>query len=291
MDNTENTLIGWEDVVKILNFWGPLQSDQTELRPAEISVYQTAFVHREYLNATLPDHRQRSTAPCLFTDASNERLEFLGDSILKAVIGSYLYRRYPRKQEGDLTRLKIKLEQRATLANFARTLGFSKFIMIPRQLEDTLDRNRSASDWLEDCFEAFVGAVYLDHGIVTAMKFVQRCLEECIDFADLLVLNDNAKGTLQEKWHSHMGAMITPRYMQLRGSGGSLMVAVVKASEIATFSAEVRHRITALTREVSRKHNMRRDLFVIGKSRTHLESKAAEQSAAACALELLWNIH
>lgn len=96
---------------------------------------------------------------------NNERLEFLGDAVLDAVVGDLVYRRYPGKPEGFLTTTRSKLVQRDTLGKLAKEMGLSRLIMASA-------RNASHNSYMGgNAFEAMVGALYLDHGYDACMKF------------------------------------------------------------------------------------------------------------------------
>lgn len=96
---------------------------------------------------------------------NNERLEFLGDAVLDAVVGDLVFRRYPGKPEGFLTTTRSKLVQRETLGKLAKEMGLSRLIMASA-------RNASHNSYMGgNAFEAIVGALYLDHGYDACMKF------------------------------------------------------------------------------------------------------------------------
>lgn len=97
----------------------------------------------------------------IFVKQTNyERLEFLGDSFIKPVISSYIYFRYPDAQEGFMSTLRTKIESTKTLAYFSKCLGLDKFILLSQTLEQ--EGNRQDEKILEDCFEAFIGALYIN---------------------------------------------------------------------------------------------------------------------------------
>ena len=116
-----------------------------------LEYYHEAFSHKSYCEKKSLNLRK----------VSNERLEFLGDSILGAVIAHYLYERYPDQDEGFMTRLKIKLVNGETLAFFAKLINLNEYILLSRHVEDKCN-GRDSIKVLEDCFEAFLGALYLD---------------------------------------------------------------------------------------------------------------------------------
>lgn len=128
------------------------------------SLLREALVHRSYLNEN-PS----------FPSADNQRLEFLGDALLDFVAGNYLYRRYPKMREGELTSLRAALVKEETLARFAQALGLGRYLYLGRGEEESGGRERPSL--LADAFEALVGALYLDGGLKPAESFILRFLE------------------------------------------------------------------------------------------------------------------
>lgn len=125
-------------------------------------LFEQAFVHRSYLNE-VKEHLD-----------SNERLEFLGDSVLSFVVSKYLYLSYPNFNEGILTNLRSMLVNTRTLAEVARELEFGKLLKLSKGEEES--KGRENSSLLADCFEAFVGALFLDQGAEVVSKFILEVL-------------------------------------------------------------------------------------------------------------------
>lgn len=111
--------------------------------------------------------------------SSNERLELLGDAVLGLLVTEHLYRRYPEKEEGDLTPMKSLLVSRKILAAAARQIGLGGFVLLSQSEERSGGRHRSSI--LADVFEAVTGAIYLDGGLASARAFVQRHLLSRLD--------------------------------------------------------------------------------------------------------------
>lgn len=115
--------------------------------PRNTSVYQIAFIHKSKSVSTAQGHR-----------INNERLEYLGDAVLSAVMAEYLYKKYPYQGEGFLTEMRAKLVSRATLNKLAKKIG----------LEDLIQYNKSSQGVFKsidgDAFEALIGAIYLEKG-------------------------------------------------------------------------------------------------------------------------------
>jgi len=124
-----------------------------------------AFCHRSYLNEH-PD----------FYLPHNERLEFLGDAVLELIVTEYLYKKYPEKNEGELTNWRAALVNAKILGEVARELGFNDFLLLSKGEEKETGKARLYI--LANTFEALIGAIYLDQGYEVAKKFVEKNLIE-----------------------------------------------------------------------------------------------------------------
>ena len=115
---------------------------------------------------------------------SNERLEYLGDAILGAVVAEYLYKKFPYKEEGFLTEMRSKMVSRESLNKLSQKIGIDVLLETP-------DINSAGKSVFGNAFEALVGAIYLDRGYPTAKEFIiQRIIKYHID-VDLLEATDN----------------------------------------------------------------------------------------------------
>lgn len=123
------------------------------------SLLRQAFAHRSYLNES-KEIRQ-----------SNERLEFLGDSILSFLTSEYLYQTFPDYPEGTLTNIRSSLVKTKSLCEIASTLGLGELLLLSRGEEES--GGRTNPSLLADTFEALLGAIYLDRGIDPAKKFLE----------------------------------------------------------------------------------------------------------------------
>lgn len=130
-------------------------------------LFDLAFTHRSYLNESKKELE------------SNERLEFLGDSILSFVVSRYLYKTYPNFDEGILTNLRSLLVNTKSIAEAARSLEFGKFLKLSRGEEES--KGRENESLLANSFEAFIGALFLDQGIEEAGTFIGQMLFPKID--------------------------------------------------------------------------------------------------------------
>jgi len=127
---------------------------------------------------------------------TNERLEFLGDSILGQAVTVMLYREYPLLSEGDLAKRRASLVSSAALAEIARGIGLGEFVRLGKG--ETLTGGRDKSSILADTVEALIGAVYLDTGGVAATEFVLRLLQPLLTDPGHFGISMDPKTSLQE---------------------------------------------------------------------------------------------
>jgi len=160
------------------------------------SLLRQALVHRSYLTV--------SAQPTL---ESNEVLEFLGDAVLELVVVEYLYRRYPDKREGDLSKLKALLVSGSLLNQVGAEINLGRFVLMSENEERNGGRARCSI--LEDTMEALIGALYLDGGIKPAKRFIEQYILTKSEDPVTLKQEENHKSILLE-------------YAQARGLGAPL---------------------------------------------------------------------
>lgn len=131
-----------------------------ELQVNNIEIYQQAFIHRSYLKASSMESLEPDAIP--LQDTCNESYEFLGDTLLNSVVGTYLYSRFNHENEGFLTKTRTKMVRGSTLGEISRRLGFGEWLIISQHVENEGGRNNTRI--LEDVFEAFLAAIFLDNG-------------------------------------------------------------------------------------------------------------------------------
>lgn len=168
------------------------------------SLLQRALTHRSFLNEN-PD------APWL----DNERLEFLGDSILGFVTAEHLYHRFPEMKEGDLTSLRAALVRGETLAEFSTQLNLGPYLLISRGEDAGRGRQRPAL--LAATFEAILGALYLDRGLDAARALIVRMIDDKTQSILQERLDRNAKSLLQELSQGRL--KVTPVYRLVEARG------------------------------------------------------------------------
>ena len=170
----------------------------------DINIYRRAFIHKSYItrkNENFVLGNVNCPAQCLpLQEESYERLEFLGDSILNVTTAYYLFERYPDMAEGFLTTMRTKLVNGKMLANLSKKCGFDKHVIISQQIE--ANDGRDNKNILEDAFEAFIGAIFLDNeekngnGFEIAQTWIISVIEHFLDFTELIHKNENFKDTL-----------------------------------------------------------------------------------------------
>ena len=134
---------------------------------------------------------------------NNERLEYLGDAILDAVIADYLFKKFPRKKEGFLTQMRSKIVKRSHLDFLARNLGIDLMVVSNTQ------RNPYKKHIYGDAFEALIGAIYLDKGYLYTHKYiVNYILKNFVNLEELLTKETDYKSRLIE-WGQKNKVMIS----------------------------------------------------------------------------------
>lgn len=170
-------------------------------------------------NGCTTNNDNTNTVP--FQENSYERLEYIGDAILNAVIASYVFSRFPDEPEGFLTTLRTKLVRSQTLAKLTQKLKLQKWILMSKHVEEKCN-GRKNPRILEDIFEALVGALFLDFGEKDqgwriCYKFIVAVFETFVDITTMIRKEDNYKRILlefyQKKFHTE------PKYqvISLRG--------------------------------------------------------------------------
>lgn len=147
------------------------------------SLLEMALRHSSYIN----EHRMRKLE-------CNERLEFLGDAVLELVSSEFLYKTYPDKPEGQLSKLRASLVCEPSLAFCAREISLERYLLLGKGEEATGGRNRDSI--ISDALEATIGAVFLDGGITNAKEFILKFVLNDIEHKQLFY---DSKTILQER--------------------------------------------------------------------------------------------
>ncbi len=148
------------------------------------SLLNRSLVHRSYVNESG------------YSNKDNERLEFLGDSVLALVVNEYLFKRFENYKEGDLAKIKSAVVSESTLAKVASELNLGSYILMGKGEECTGGRFRESI--LANTMEALIGAMYLDAGLKVTRKCILSLLKKDIERIDQLSYLRDPKTTLQE---------------------------------------------------------------------------------------------
>lgn len=158
--------------------------EEFEIVFSDKNLLDTAFTHTSYAN----EHR-------LLNISHNERLEFLGDAVLQLLISQYLFKKYPQKPEGDLSKMRSVIVREESLAGFSRQCSFDDYIRLGKGEEKSGGRDRDTI--LGDLFEAFLGALLLDKGVDAVEKFLNQVMIPKVEEGNFERVKDY-KTTLQE---------------------------------------------------------------------------------------------
>ena len=227
--NIKNKLITKEGVNKILKEY------DIEEEIHNLEYYQRAFIHKSYIKKENKDDVELEEKPedCLdLQETSNERLEYLGDAILSATVASYLYERFPNEEEGFMTRIRTKLVNGEMLGSLADKMDLNEHLVISRHVEEKCN-GRNSVKILEDIFESFIGAIYLDFnetdiehprldfysglGFQVCQVFIISIIEKFIDFSDLILNDYNYKDQLMRYFQQKFKH--TPKYKEILVEG------------------------------------------------------------------------
>jgi len=170
-----------------------------------------------------------------FSSQHNERLEFLGDSVLSFLIANELYKRFPRIDEGDLSRLRAQLVKESSLSTIATSIGLGDFIRLGEgELKSAGWRRPSI---LADTFESIIGAIYLDGGIKPTHEFVLRFFETQLNEIDPKFIQKDPKTLLQELLQSKKSDLPIYTVVSIEGEAHSQTFTIecqIKKSNIKT---------------------------------------------------------
>lgn len=211
--NFSNFLIQENDILNIMK-----SLNIQDFKINNLSFYQRAFIHKSYTR--LKDYEEyKKPDKCLdLSDISYETIEFLGDSLLGNTIAKYLYKRYINFNidEGFLTKLKIRFVCGEQLAFLSKKLNFQKYMIISKHIEENCD-GRENLNILEDIFESFLGAIFLDTNNQDLVEqFIIQCIESFVDFSDV-ILNDNNYKDQILRYFQH-NYKIYPTYKTLKNT-------------------------------------------------------------------------
>jgi len=231
--NPKNIYFTKNDILKILE---DHNLDYTIKNP---QIFQNAMIHSSYVSRseyitpqgdkTILIDKPAGCIP-LFPE-SYERLEHLGDSILGAIVATYLSKRFPLQQEGFLTNLRKEIVCNSMLGTLAQLIGLNKFYVISRHNEDICN-GRINTKKLGDILEAFIGALWTDsdNDFKIIYTFVVSLIERYIDIPKILQNDTNYKDQLQKFCQTFL--RYTPVYKMISSINGYTMIAIGNDQEI-----------------------------------------------------------
>ena len=235
--NINNILITEKDIISILNHYNVNIGNINH-----IEHFHQAFTHKSYVKKdVLTDYilecsKKEMGNPENLMELRNdsyERLEYFGDRVVKIVVSFYLFNRYPHEDEGFMTRLQTKIEDKKNLAVLSKELGLGKYFIISKQIENQNGRNMEKIH--EDVFEAFMGALFLSNGFEPACLLMLNLLETMIDYAEKLYCDNNYKDYLLR--HHHKMKWHFPEYHMIGHEGPPHKRSYIMGVEKPTISA------------------------------------------------------
>ena len=299
--NEKNKEITLSEVQSILSTYG------ISAKVDNLELYKRSFVHRSYTKRPALENAEAkiTIAPqpknCLsLKTKSNERLEFIGDGVLELITKYYLYRRFPKADEGFMTEKKIALVKNEHIGRVAYEMGLHKWLLLSQHAEEKQTRTNLKK--LGCLFESFLGALFLDFnkiavkdehgwfqnvfvtgpGFQMSQIFVESIFEKHVDWIKLIETDDNFKNILQVKIQKEF--KITPDYLEIMhdvDTGYTMGVYLCVGDSIhqQTISDAIPIE-TFKTFAAIQKHIIQHDaVFVFLSSGTHKIKKKAEQIA------------
>ena len=212
--NSGNKLIRKIDIKNILSIYNLTIPKDSNIN---MKLFYEAMTHRSYLmrKKITPEDKILSKSTVKLQKKSNERLQFLGDAVIHFVIAEYLYHKYPKADEGFLTRLRCKLENRESLFYLAKQTGIGSYLLVSQNIE--ILHGRTNVNIIGGGFESFVGALYLEIGFTTAKYFILEVIRVELDISQIAESETNYKDLILQLYNkNHWGH---PEYKMLKEEG------------------------------------------------------------------------
>ena len=217
--NINNFLASEDEIINMLKHYN-VHIDKLN----HLEYFHKAFTHKSYVkkevftDEILKASKKEMHNPSSLLELRNEsyeRLEYFGDRVVKIVVSMYLFHRYPNEDEGFMTRLQTKIEDKKNLSLFSKELGLGKFFIISKQIESLNGRNLEKIH--EDVFEAFMGALFLSNGFEPCCLLIINLLESIVDYSEKLYCDNNYKDNLL-RYHHKMKWKF-PKYHMIYNEG------------------------------------------------------------------------
>lgn len=274
--NVNNILITEENIINILKNYN-INVDKIN----NLEYFHKAFTHKSYIkkemftdDILICSKKEMGDPKDLLElrNESYERLEYFGDRVVKITVSWYLFHRYPNEDEGFMTRLQTKIEDKKNLAVFSKHLGLGKYFLLSKQIESLNGRNLDRIH--EDVFEAFMGALFLSNGLEPASMLLFNLLETLVDYSDKLYCDNNYKDNLLRFHHKKKWAF--PVYHMIHFDGPAHKRTYIMGVEKANLDQN-------LKKEYIKNKNFKELCYSFGSGSS---KKEGEQGAAKMALIL-----
>jgi dsRNA-specific ribonuclease len=308
--NPLNKQISQREVQEMLAKYG------IDLPITNFKLYERSFVHRSYIKRPQLENQQNNIQivpkpqDCLpLHTKSNERLEFIGDGILECITKYYLYRRFPKENEGFMTEKKIALVKNEAIGKLAYDMGLHKWFILSKNAEAKQIRTNLKK--LGCLFESFIGAMFLDFnklavtdedgwfkhvfltgpGFQMVQIFIENVFERHVDWMALIQNDDNYKNILQVRIQKEF--KVTPHYMEVvehNGEQGYHMGVYLCLGQ-PVFGLTHHHSISCASftsfQEIHHHMSTSGKIFLFLGEGIHKIKKKAEQVACESALRLV----
>ena len=212
--NPDNVLIKKADVRKILSMYNVVIPKNININ---IRLFYEAMTHRSYLirNKITTEDKISAKSCVKLQKKSNERLQFLGDAIIHFVIAEFLYHKYPNSDEGFLTRLRCKLENRESLFYLAKQTNIGSYLLVSQNIE--VLHGRTNVNIIGGGFESFIGAVYLEIGFPTVKQFILEVIRIELDINQIAENETNYKDLILQLYNKNYWGH--PEYRKIKEEG------------------------------------------------------------------------
>ena len=307
--NSLNSEITLNEVQSILQRYG------VPSKVHNIELYKRAFIHKSYTKRPDIENAEQNItileqpADCLsLRTKSNERLEFLGDGVLECITKYYLYRRFPKENEGFMTEKKIALVKNESIGKLAYEMRLHKWYIISKHAEEKNTRTHLKK--LGCLFEAFIGALFLDFnkidihdeegwfdnifvtgpGFQIAQKFIENIFEKHVDWIELIRTDDNYKNILQVKIQKEFKE--TPHYIEMEhdletGYRMGVYICLGQPIHEVSYSDAIHFNNYKTFTNIHEELEKNDKIFIFLGEGTHKIKKKAEQIACEISIKLI----
>lgn len=185
--------------------------ERFNIKPNDVSLFKHAFSHSSFVNEIKGNHNDY------------ERIEFIGDGVLDLVVADLIFRKHKNLDQGIMSKLRSHLVRKESLANYARKYGLGEAILLGNG--EKINGGNNLDKILEDVFEAFIGAIYLDQGFDKVYGIIERIFSYDIEHFKIEEITDY-KSRLQEYVQADTRETVTYRVVKETGSSQDKMFVV-----------------------------------------------------------------